>query len=227
MKIKSNTGFTLIELLVVIAIIAILASLLLPALSIAKGKAQQISCLNIQKQWVLAALMYAGDEDDFLPREKGDDTDHVRPMVTSPTNTTVWFNVLPRAYMGQPGADAYMEDLEAFHSSKLFQCSSARFPAGITEPRFSRAMNSKLAQTKDSTVHTRLCTIQKPSQTVLFLECGTVGESPTNQSAFNSRPYAWAARMSGRHNAGSNLGFADGHVSWSKQRPPDDVLWSP
>ena len=87
-KYQRAIQFTLIELLVVIAIIGILASLLLPALSMAKENAKVISCLSNQKQLGMAMQMYTGDFNGYWPNDQSGGKPHRARLLVTNTDAT-------------------------------------------------------------------------------------------------------------------------------------------
>jgi prepilin-type N-terminal cleavage/methylation domain-containing protein/prepilin-type processing-associated H-X9-DG protein len=230
-NVPKQRAFTLLELLVVIAIVAVLASLVLGNVARAKLAAHRVACISHLKQWGTAALLYAQDNDDRLPREAGVDGVNSWETTGASTNRDVWYNalaetsgILPMTHYAETPSSQH----DFYAGGKIFHCPRARFSdVAATYPNFSLAMNSKLmrdfesAPIGDPNVSTprfgevcRLSDIKDPARTVLFADNGVRDEPKlcSAQQDYTGQPKASAAQFPARHNDGGNIAFAEGHV---------------
>ncbi|MBN9688763.1 MAG: prepilin-type N-terminal cleavage/methylation domain-containing protein [Verrucomicrobia bacterium] len=228
---RVRQAFTLIELLVVIGIIAVLASLLLPAASRARARAQGITCLNHHRQLMLATFLYVADERDALPYNLGEDetmhevsagrfinwTSSLLSWELEPDNTN-------SALLTRGGIGPYVNaNATIYRCPADFVVSDLQAAAGWRHRVRSTSMNAMMGNAGEYTTNGfnvnnpeyrqffQLAQVDLPSQLFVYTE-----EHPdsVNDGYFLNRVSRseWTDLPASNHGGAANLAFADGHA---------------
>jgi prepilin-type N-terminal cleavage/methylation domain-containing protein/prepilin-type processing-associated H-X9-DG protein len=239
-KVRSHAagrGFTLIELLVVIAILAILASVLLPALAKAKAKGHAILCLNNLRQLSLAWTLYAQDNSDRLPNNFG--VSEIKRLLQAGSNVN-WASSLLNWELDPENTNILLNTKASLGTyvgghARVFKCpsddvvSSVQRSAGWTDRSRSFSMYAMVGDagefSQDGTnvnnpyyhQYLKLSEFQRTSQIFVFIE-----EHPhsMNDGYFLNKAYPafWHDLPASYHNGSANLIFGDGHAEARRWR---------